>query len=153
MSHEIRNPVNGILASVEAIDELIPVMRAFGSSNVMPNGSGTGDGAASLDEMHDLVRSTLACTDQLRRTVDGMLDLNKLEEGKMTLRESPFDVDLMVRAVTMQIKSAMEKKDLHFASEVSPLLRGVRLVGDAPKIQQVLANFCWNAVKFTSEGA
>ena len=93
------------------------------------------------------------CTDQLRRTVDGMLDLNKLEEGKMTLRESPFDVDLMVRAVTMQIKSAMEKKDLHFASEVSPLLRGVRLVGDAPKIQQVLANFCWNAVKFTSEGS
>ena len=153
VSHEIRNPVNGILASVEAIDELIPVMRAFGSSKVIPNGSGTGDGAASLDEMHDLVRSTLACTDQLRRTVDGMLDLNKLEEGKMTLRESPFDVDLMVRAVTMQIKSAMEKKDLHLASEVSPLLRGVRLVGDAPKIQQVLANFCWNAVKFTSEGS
>ena len=58
VSHEIRNPVNGILASVEAIDELIPVMRAFGSSKVIPNGSGTGDGAASLDEMHDLVRST-----------------------------------------------------------------------------------------------
>ena len=153
VSHEIRNPVNGILASVEAIDELIPAMRAFGSSNVALLGGGTDDGAASLDEMQDLVRSTLACTDQLRRTVDGMLDLNKLEEGKMTLRESPFDVDLMVRAVTMQIKSATEKKGLHLASEVSPLLRGVRLVGDAPKIQQVLANFCWNAVKFTSEGS
>ena len=61
-----------------------------------------------------------------------MLDLNKLERWrcKMTLsRSSPFDVDLMVRAVTMQIKSAMEKKDLHLASEVSPnKLRGVRLV-------------------------
>ena len=50
----------------------------------------------------------------------------------MTLRESPFDVDLMVRAVTMQIKSAMEKKRFAFrVGGFAAAPRGVRLVGDA----------------------
>ena len=150
VSHEIRNPVNGILASVEAIDDLLPMLKKGGA------GAGDGEGGgedSSVAEMEDLVRTTLACGDQLRRTVDDMLDMSRLEAGKLELRETSFDAERLVRGVTTQIKSATERKGLALETRVSPLLRGVQLRGDSGRIEQVLINFCWNAVKFTNEGS
>ena len=110
-------------------------------------------GGPSVAEMEDLVRTTLACGDQLRRTVDDMLDMSRLEAGKLELRETSFDAERLVRGVTTQIKSATERKGLALETRVSPLLRGVQLRGDSGRIEQVLINFCWNAVKFTNEGS
>ena len=151
VSHEIRNPVNGILASVEAIDDLLPMLKK-GGAGAGPGGEGGGEDS-SVAEMEDLVRTTLACGDQLRRTVDDMLDMSRLEAGKLELRETSFDAERLVRGVTSQIKSATERKGLALETRVSPLLRGVQLRGDSGRIEQVLINFCWNAVKFTNEGS
>eukprot|EP00873_Tetraselmis_striata_P036524 jgi/Tetstr1/456788/TSEL_004155.t1 len=80
LCHEIRNPVNGILATVQAIEDLVdPAQHEGGEGSETDN-----------SEMLDLVRTTLACTDQLRRTVDGILDLNKMEEGKLELQKTSF---------------------------------------------------------------
>ena len=78
MSHEIRNPVNGILASVEAIDEMLPLLQMHRTGMA---GADEEQSGLCIAEVEDLVHTTLACTEQLRRTVDTMLDLNKLEEG------------------------------------------------------------------------
>ena len=148
MSHEIRNPVNGILASVEAINEMMPIIQRARANR----GESGGVDDAHYNEVEELVLTTLACSDQLRRTVDDMLDLDKLEEGKLVLTLAPFSVRRMLRSVSMQVNAAARAKNLRFVTSVSPLLADVALVGDAGRIQQVLTNFCWNAVKFTTEG-
>jgi len=143
LCHEIRNPVNGILATVQAIEDLVdPAQHEGGEGSETDN-----------SEMLDLVRTTLACTDQLRRTVDGILDLNKMEEGKLELQKTSFYVPNILRTVLNQIISAASEKGLALDAEVrDPKLRGTRFLGDEVRIQQILANFCWNSVKFTAEG-
>jgi signal transduction histidine kinase len=68
MSHEIRNPVNGILASVEAIDEMLPVLQMHRARMGMDGGGEAATFAENSDitEVEDLVRTTLACTEHLR---------------------------------------------------------------------------------------
>ena len=85
--------------------------------------------------------------------MDDILDLNKLEEGKLMLRNSSFSVERMLRSVSMQVKSAAKGKGLKLLTKMSPLLANVNLLGDVGRIQQVLTNFCWNAIKFTSKGS
>jgi signal transduction histidine kinase/CheY-like chemotaxis protein len=143
MSHEIRNPVNGILASVEAIDDMLVLIRKPTDEQ----------GDSQLAEVEDLVKTTLACTEQLRRTVDDILDFNKLEEGKLVLLKESFFLERMLRSVMMQVKSAAQVKGLKLLTQISPLLRHATLLGDVGRIQQVLTNFCWNAVKFTPKGS
>jgi K+-sensing histidine kinase KdpD len=66
--------------------------------------------------MLDLVRTTLACTDQLRRTVDGILDLNKMEEGKLELQQSWFRVPNVMRTVLNQVSKALGLVLIEFRS-------------------------------------
>ena len=151
MSHEIRNPVNGILASIHAMDEevstIIDGLRAQLSA---VQDVETGE---NIGEMIDLVKTSMACADQLRRTVDDILDMNKLTEGKLALQMVVFDLERMVRTVMTQIRSASQEKGLHLLSSISPVLQNLNLVGDVGRIQQILINFCWNAVKFTTKGS
>nr|AKT76089.1 phytochrome [Tetraselmis cordiformis] len=137
LCHEIRNPVNGILATVQAMEEMM---------------SQKDNEKLDVCEMFDLVKTTMACTDQLRRTVDGILDINKLEEEKLDVVTAPFTIPSMLRTVVSQVVKASEEKGLSLECEVSPELIDVSLNGDEGRIQQVLANFCWNSVKFTSNG-
>ena len=137
LCHEIRNPVNGILATVQAMEEMMTHSE---------------NDELDVDEMFDLVKTTMACTDQLRRTVDGILDINKLEEGKLDVTTAPFKVSSVLRTVVSQVVKASEEKGLTLECELSPELVDIALNGDEGRIQQVLANFCWNSVKFTSTG-
>ena len=153
ISHEIRNPLNGILASVEGIHEILPIIHRIHQDS-MSSVNGGGDSVKKqMVEIADLVSTTLACSDQLHRTVDDILDLNKLEEGKLILRTSSFAVEVMLQNVILQVKRAAEMKGLGLKMNVSPLLLKVNLIGDMERIQQVLTNFCWNAIKFTAEGS
>ena len=136
LCHEIRNPVNGILATVQAMEEMMSQR----------------DDGMDVGEMFDLVKTTMSCTDQLRRTVDGILDINKLEEEKLDVVCSPFQISTILRTVVSQVVKASEEKGLYLECEVSPELADVTLNGDEGRIQQVLANFCWNSVKFTNRG-
>ena len=139
LCHEIRNPVNGILAAVHSMDELV--------------GETAHPAAMDMNELHDLVRTTLACTDQLRRTVDGILDINKLEEGKLDIKEAPFTIPDILYTIKSQVVRAASEKGLTLETEVDPPeLALTEFMGDAGRIQQILANFCWNSVKFTTEG-
>nr|AIS82727.1 phytochrome [Tetraselmis astigmatica] len=140
LCHEIRNPVNGILAAVHSMDKLVE-----------PDGNKITD--MDVEELQDLVSTTLACTDQLRRTVDGILDINKLEEGKLEVKESAFSISSVLHTVCSQVTRAASEKGLSLETQLDPPeLGSMMFVGDAGRIQQILANFCWNSVKFTTEG-
>jgi signal transduction histidine kinase len=103
LCHEIRNPVNGILASVQAIEDLVHLPGLDSECGSDTDGDGKADGCYT--QIQDLVRTTLACTAQLQRTVDGILDLRQME-GKLEVKAASFRVSNVLQTVLNQVSSA-----------------------------------------------
>lgn len=128
MSHEIRTPLNGIQGSIKLIGrtELSPSQR-------------------SLAEL-----ATRSC-EALSAIINDVLDLSKIEAGKMDFDEDYFDVrQLVEHAIDMQQPRAIEKS-LLLTSFVAPDVPR-RIKADGDRLRQVLLNLISNAVKFTNDG-
>jgi signal transduction histidine kinase/ActR/RegA family two-component response regulator len=129
MSHEIRTPLNGVL----------------GMAQIM----GTGD--LSPDQRQRL--ETIAASGQsLLGVINAILDISKIEAGKMDILPAPFDLCAQLNTLRQLYGGLARDKDLAFSLEVAPDAGGWRL-GDAERLRQVLSNLISNAVKFTEAGA
>ncbi|HYD46341.1 MAG TPA: ATP-binding protein [Phenylobacterium sp.] len=129
MSHEIRTPLNGVLAmaDVMAMSDLPPLQR----------------------ERLGVIRQS---GELLLAVLNDVLDLSKIEAGKLTLLEGDFDLE-RVAASTRDTFSQMAKdKGLTFDVEVAAEAAGWWR-GDADRIRQILNNLTSNAIKFTPDGA
>ena len=129
MSHELRTPLNGILgyAQIMAADP-------------------------RLDERNrDRVKVVRSSGDHLLKLINEVLDLSKVEAGRMELNEGPFDLGLLIDRVGQLFRPRLEEKNLGFAVSIAPEV-GMRVIGDEQKIGQVLFNLLGNAVKFTYSG-
>ena len=129
MSHEVRTPMNGVLGMSELLlaTELDPEQRRF------------------TELIHDSGEALLTI-------VNDILDVSKLEAGKLELDKREFDlVTTVERAVTLMIAKAREKQ-LDLAVYVEPDARGSYL-GDPLRLRQVLLNLMSNAIKFTKAGS
>jgi len=128
MSHEIRTPMNSVLGFSElALDnETTPKVREY-LSKIKTN------------------------AEWLLHIINDILDISKVESGKMELEKIPFDMhELFSSCRTLIMPSAMEKSILlHFYVEPS---LGKRPMGDPVRLRQVLVNLLSNAVKFTNTG-
>jgi signal transduction histidine kinase/CheY-like chemotaxis protein len=128
MSHEMRTPLNGVVGAAEllAARELPPAER-------------------------QLVDWLLASSRQLRSLIDNLLDLRKIEAGKMAIERMPFDLRILMTRVAALFEPEAERAKLRFTHSVAadvPLV----LIGDDARIRQVLINLTANALKFTREG-
>jgi signal transduction histidine kinase/ActR/RegA family two-component response regulator len=128
MSHEIRTPLNGVLAMAEVMDR--------------------GDLSSVQREHLTVVRQS---GEQLLAVLNDVLDLSKIEAGKLELTEQDFDIERVAQAVRDGFSAIAQDKDLAFEVEVAPEAAGV-WYGDADRLRQILANLVSNAVKFTNEG-
>ena len=128
MSHEIRTPLNGVLAMAEVMDrgDLAPVQR----------------------ERLAVVRQS---GEQLLSVLNDVLDLSKIEAGKLELAELDFDVERVAQSVRDGFSALAQEKGLDFRVEVAPAAEGVWR-GDADRLRQILANLVSNAIKFTAAG-
>lgn len=128
MSHELRTPLNSII----------------GFSDVL-------GGAQNLDERQArYVRNIQNSGKDLLVLINDILDLAKIEAGKMEVRPTEFSLaDLIERLVGMS-RSLAEKKNIDLTIEIDPAIPLLRQ--DAGKLQQVLWNLLSNAIKFTPEG-
>lgn len=127
MSHEIRTPLNGVLGMVQ-------VMAAA-------------DLPAMQRERLDVIRQS---GEALLAILNDILDLSKIEAGKLELEMAPFDLASLVRGAQSTFTAMANRKGLSFALEVSGA-EGI-YVGDATRIRQILYNLISNALKFTQEG-
>ena len=129
MSHEIRTPLNGVL----------------GMTQVLGRGPLNAEQRDQLTVIADSGRALLS-------VLNGVLDLSKIESGKLELERHPFDIEETVRSAAAAYGPLAAQKELTFRAEVSPAARGVWM-GDDAKLGQVLSNLLSNALKFTAEGA
>ncbi|MBF0196962.1 MAG: response regulator [Planctomycetes bacterium] len=128
MSHEIRTPMNGIIGVIEVLNKC----------------SSTPQQKAYLDVL-------MSSSDALMHLLNEILDLNKMESGKMAVEKMPFDLQEFIYEVFNVFKHAHSSEEVGLKINIdSNASRAV--VGDVSKIRQVLNNLLSNALKFTSEG-
>jgi two-component system sensor histidine kinase RpfC len=128
MSHEMRTPLNGVVGAAEIL----------AARNLRPT-------------ERQLVDWLLASSRQLRSLVDNLLDLRKIESGKMAIERVPFDLHVLMDRLAALFAPEAERAKLRFEQSVAADAPRM-LIGDDARIQQVLINLAANAIKFTREG-
>lgn len=128
MSHELRTPLNSIL----------------GFSDVLASADNV------TEKQRKFLKNIEAAGQNLLTLINDILDLAKLEAGKMELHIVEFDVEDLVERLVSGIRPLAERKNIELKWDVDGRLPLVRQ--DAGKLQQILNNLLSNAVKFTPEG-
>jgi PAS domain S-box-containing protein len=130
MSHELRTPLNSILGFSQLLE--------------MQVASSTGPLTSKLREYLRWVRDG---GEHLLDMVNDVLDLSKIEAGKVELEKKPFDTAVLIQRVLATVRSLAAKKHIHVDTDVEP---GLGLLdADEVRIKQVLYNLLSNAIKFT----
>lgn len=129
MSHEIRTPMNGVLGMA---DDLL--------SLEMPR------------EQRDKVEMIKISGESLMRILDDILDLSKIEAGKLEVKNSSYDFHLACRTVHTLFQARANEKNLDYTYSISNDVPCF-IVGDSVRVRQVISNFLSNAIKFTSSGS
>ncbi|MDP3659821.1 ATP-binding protein [Phenylobacterium sp.] len=128
MSHEIRTPLNGVLGMVQVLER-----SDLGSPH-----------AERLKIVRDSGETLLA-------VLNDILDLSKIEAGRMELETGDFDLEETINAVCRPFAGLAARKDVAFDIAIEPSALGIWR-GDAVRIRQVVGNLASNAVKFTDHG-
>jgi signal transduction histidine kinase/DNA-binding response OmpR family regulator len=127
MSHELRTPLNAIIGFSELLED-----QAFGPLN---------------DRQQRYVGNILSSGRHLLQLINDILDLAKVEAGRMALDPAPFDVALALREAEGIVKALAEKKGICLELDLDPRLDTV--TADPAKFRQIMYNLLSNAIKFT----
>jgi two-component system, sensor histidine kinase SagS len=129
ISHELRTPMNGVIGMLDiALDQ------------------------ALNPDLVEQLETAQRCAHSLLSLLNDILDLSKIEAGKMTLEKIPFDVRALVEDCIKAHQPKAQENSVALLSEVSPNVPQ-EITGDPLRIRQILCNLLSNAVKFTEHGS
>jgi signal transduction histidine kinase/CheY-like chemotaxis protein len=128
ISHEIRNPMNGVIGIAET----------FRTDTLDAEGR----------HKFGLLRQ---CANHLSSLLEDILDFSRVQAGQVDLEPKPFDVPELTESIAAITASESQRRGIPVEIAVSPAVPA-QLVGDARRIRQILLNFIANALKFSSRG-
>ncbi len=130
MSHEIRTPMNGIIGFLALMEN---------------------DSYQNQDELKQFVRSAKISAESLLDTINAVLDLSKIEAGKIELENLNFNLKKIVTQAISIVSPKAKEKSLSISYQL-PEDKNLNFIGDPTRIRQIFLNLLSNAVKFTKEG-
>jgi signal transduction histidine kinase len=130
MSHELRSPLNSIIGFAELLYD--------------------GKLGAVSDPHKEYLGDILQSSQQLLRLVNDVLDLAKVETGKIEFLPEPVALEKLFQEVARALQAVALKKNIRIEMDVAPGIG--RVVADAARLKQILYNYLSNALKFTPEG-
>ncbi|MEZ5413089.1 MAG: response regulator [Opitutaceae bacterium] len=128
MSHEIRNPMNGIIGSAHALAD-----------------------TPLNDQQREIVGTLRNCATFLSSLVEDVLDFSSIEAGVFNVQQQPYNPAGVLEAVSTMLATHAMEAGAHFDIEVDTSLPA-RLLGDPARIQQIVVNYATNALKFSGGG-
>jgi two-component system, sensor histidine kinase len=128
VSHELRTPVNAIvgMSSLLSATELTSVQKQY-------------------------IETLKFSSDGLLVLIDDLLDVSRIESGKVELENIPFSLDKILCALSISLGLKAREKGLQFKYSIDPLISDY-LFGDPHRFNQILTNLISNAIKFTAKG-
>jgi signal transduction histidine kinase len=130
MSHELRTPLNAVIGFSEVL-----LQRMFGDLN---------------PKQDEYLKDIYASGQHLLSLINDILDLSKIEAGRMELAPAPFHLPSALENAVTLVRERAARHGITLQVDVDPRLG--ELVGDERKVKQVVLNLLSNAVKFTPEG-
>ena len=129
MSHDIRTPMNAIVGMADIALNYIE----------------------DRNRVEDCLKKIQTASGHLLRLINEVLDMSRIESGKLTLVEEKFQLADLIHEILIVIKPQAEKKEIGFHLELGRILYE-ELIGDRMRIQQIYINILSNAVKYTQNG-
>jgi signal transduction histidine kinase len=130
MSHELRTPLNAIIGFSEVLKD-----GMFGELNA---------------KQREYVKDILESGQHLLSLINDVLDLSKIEAGRMELEPAEFSLPEAIERAVSLVKERAQRHGVRLQSDVAPAVATIR--ADERKVKQILLNLLSNAVKFTPEG-
>ena len=129
MSHEIRTPLNGALGMLQLLQT-----------------------TALDDEQQDYLTSAITSARRLTQLLSDVLDLSRVEAGRLALRSAPFELEGVAASIRDIFLLPAREKSLELDIRLDPRLPA-RLMGDEARLRQIAFNLVGNAIKFTDTGS